>query len=68
MNRREYIKSMTLSMGFMVSAGAVSDLLISCQKQANLDWKPVFLDTNQANTIAERVQKNWECRNLLIKC
>lgn len=53
MNRREYIKNMTLSMGFVVSAGAVSDLLISCQKQANLDWKPVFLDNNQANTIAE---------------
>lgn len=53
MNRREYIKNTTLLLGYAVSAGAVSELLTSCQKEAQLAWKPVFLTNNQANTIAE---------------
>jgi hypothetical protein len=53
MNRRDYIKNTMLTLGYAVSVGAVSELLTSCQKEASLDWKPVFLSNNQANTIAE---------------
>ncbi|MFN8354225.1 MAG: gluconate 2-dehydrogenase subunit 3 family protein [Spirosomataceae bacterium] len=53
MNRREYIKQTTLLLGYAVSAGAVSELLASCQKEAQLTWKPVFLTNNQANLMAE---------------
>lgn len=53
MDRREYIKNTSLALGYMISAGAISDLLIACQKEANLTWKPVFLSNNQANTMAE---------------
>ncbi len=53
MNRREYIKNTCLGIGLTISAASVSELLISCRKDAALTWKPVFLDNNQANTIAE---------------
>jgi hypothetical protein len=53
MNRRDYIKNTMLTLGYAVSVGAVSELLTSCQKEAQLDWKPVFLSNNQANAIAE---------------
>ena len=53
MNRREYIKNTALLLGYSVSVGAMSDLLISCKKDAKLTWKPVFLSNNQANTMAE---------------
>lgn len=56
MNRREYIKNTALFLGYAVSASAVSDLLISCQNEAKLAWKPVFLNNNQANTIAEMAE------------
>jgi Gluconate 2-dehydrogenase subunit 3 len=53
MNRREYIKQTTLMLGYMVSVGSVSDLLIQSRKEATLPWKPVFLNASQAATIAE---------------
>ena len=56
MNRREYIKNTGLFLGYAVSVSAVSDLLISCQNEAKLVWKPVFLSNNQANTIAEMAE------------
>ncbi len=56
MNRREYIKNTALFLGYAVSASAVSDLLVSCQNEAKLAWKPVFLNNNQANTIAEMAE------------
>ncbi len=40
-------------LGYTFSTAAASDLLIACKEQAKLDWKPVFLDNNQANLIAE---------------
>ncbi|WP_394991394.1 gluconate 2-dehydrogenase subunit 3 family protein, partial [Emticicia sp.] len=56
MNRREYIKNTALFLGYAVSVSAVSNLLVSCQNEAKLAWKPVFLSNNQANTIAEMAE------------
>ncbi len=62
MNRRDYIKNCALLFGYAVSAGAMSDMIISCRNEAkasaaaNLGWKPVFLSPNQANTIAEMAE------------
>ncbi len=56
MNRRQYIKNTALYLGYAVSASTLSELLISCKKDAKLAWKPVFLDNNQANTIAEMAE------------
>ncbi len=53
MNRREYIKNTALALGLGVSGVAFSEIFIACAKDAKLDWKPVFLSTNQAATIAE---------------
>lgn len=53
MNRREYIKNTALALGLGVSGVAFSEIFITCAKDAKLDWKPVFLSTNQAATIAE---------------
>lgn len=53
MNRREVLKNTSLFLGYSLSAGALSELFIACQKEAQLNWKPVFLSNNQANLIAE---------------
>ncbi|MEZ4901247.1 MAG: gluconate 2-dehydrogenase subunit 3 family protein [Spirosomataceae bacterium] len=53
MNRREYIKQTALFLGYTLSATAVSEVMLSCKTQADLAWKPVFFDNNQANLIAE---------------
>lgn len=53
MNRREYIKNTALALGLGVSGIALSEIFVSCAKDANLTWKPVFLSPNQAATIAE---------------
>ncbi|MBB6002663.1 gluconate 2-dehydrogenase subunit 3 family protein [Arcicella rosea] len=53
MNRREVLKNTTLFLGYSLSAGALSELFIACQKEAQLNWQPVFLSNNQANLIAE---------------
>lgn len=53
MNRREYLKNTALVLGIGVSGIALSEIFVSCAKDANLSWKPVFLSPNQAATIAE---------------
>ncbi|MBL7817736.1 MAG: gluconate 2-dehydrogenase subunit 3 family protein [Saprospiraceae bacterium] len=59
MNRREAIKNTALFIGYAVSAGALTETFISCQNDSrtvSLDWKPEFLTTNQANTLAEMAE------------
>lgn len=53
MNRRNALKTSALFMGYAVSATALTETFIACQKTVKLDWKPVFLSNEQANTIAE---------------
>lgn len=53
MTRREYIQSTIVSLGYVASVGTIANLLLSCQQQADLSWKPVFLSNNQANLLAE---------------
>nr|WP_290932663.1 gluconate 2-dehydrogenase subunit 3 family protein [Haliscomenobacter sp.] len=55
MNRRELLKSSGLFVGYAVSSATLTSLFISCQAEAkvNLDWNPVFLSKEQANTLAE---------------
>jgi hypothetical protein len=53
MNRREYIKNTALSLGLGISGLAFADLFISCKKEANIYWQPVFLTPNQAEIISE---------------
>jgi Gluconate 2-dehydrogenase subunit 3 len=53
MNRRDVLKNATLFLGYSVSAMALTETFIACAKEAHLDWKPLFLTNNQANTIAE---------------
>lgn len=56
MNRREYIKNTALALGLGVSGIAFSEIFVSCAKDAQLTWKPVFLSPNQAETIAEMAE------------
>lgn len=53
MNRRDALKNATLFLGYSVSATALTETFIACAKEAHLDWKPLFLTNNQANTVAE---------------
>ena len=51
MNRRKAIKNLGLSLGSISLTPAVLTLLQSCQN--DLDWKPVFFDSNQIKFISE---------------
>ena len=51
MNRRKAIKNLGLSLGTISLTPAVLSLLQSCQN--DLDWKPVFFDSNQIKFISE---------------
>jgi hypothetical protein len=53
MNRREYIKNTATALGLTITGFSLTDILVSCQKQANLNWKPTFFTNNQAALIAE---------------
>lgn len=53
MERREAIKNTVLFLGYSVSFSALSETFIACNKAAGVDWQPVFLSKDQANTIAE---------------
>lgn len=51
MNRRKAIKNLGLSLGTISLTPAVITLLQSCQN--DLDWNPVFFDSNQIKFISE---------------
>ena len=51
MNRRKAIKNLGLSLGTISLTPAVLSLIQSCQN--DLDWKPVFFDSNQIKFISE---------------
>jgi hypothetical protein len=53
MNRREYIKNTAAALGLTLTGISMSEMLVSCQSQAKLDWKPAFFTNNQAALIAE---------------
>lgn len=53
MKRNEFLKNTASALGLAISAGSMSAIFISCNKEAALSWKPVFLKPNQAATIAE---------------
>lgn len=53
MNRREYIKNTASALGLSLVGVSMSEILVSCQTQAKLDWKPVFFTNNQGALIAE---------------
>ena len=45
--------------GYAMTAGALTETFISCaqdKRNVTLDWKPSFLSTNQANTLAEMAE------------
>jgi hypothetical protein len=53
MNRREYIKNTAAALGLTLTGISMSEILVSCQMQSKLDWKPAFFTNNQAALIAE---------------
>jgi Gluconate 2-dehydrogenase subunit 3 len=53
MNRSEFLKNTAAGLGLAISASSISAIFVSCAKEVQLDWKPIFLKANQAATIAE---------------
>jgi hypothetical protein len=53
MNRRNYIKNTAAALGLTLTGISMSEMLLSCQTQTKLDWKPAFFTNNQAKLIAE---------------
>ena len=61
MNRRDLLKTSGMFLGYAVSASALSGLYIGCKNGAvarkGLDWKPVFLNPEQADMISEMTER-----------
>jgi hypothetical protein len=53
MDRREYIRQTAAILGLSLTGISASEILTSCQKASNLDWKPLFFTPVQAEIIAE---------------
>ena len=56
MNRRKALKNLGLSLGTITLSPAVLTLLQSCKN--NLDWSPVFFNSNQVNIVSEITDLN----------
>lgn len=54
MHRRTALKHTAFLIGYAVSAGALSELFVSCTaSRSGKRWKPVFLNKTQAATVSE---------------
>lgn len=53
MDRREALKRTALLMGGMVSAPAIAGIMNGCTARQGIDWKPVFLDNDQASIVTD---------------
>jgi len=53
MNRREAIQRTALALGYAISAPALAGVLNGCKAKAELAYKPVFFNEDQARAIAE---------------
>ena len=53
MDRREAIRRTAMLMGSALSAPAIMGVLNGCTAKPIIDWKPVFLNENQAAIISE---------------
>jgi gluconate 2-dehydrogenase gamma chain len=53
MDRREAIRRTALLMGGIVSAPAIVGVLNGCTAKPSIDWKPEFLNEDQAGLISE---------------
>lgn len=53
MDRREALKRTALLMGGMVSAPAITGIMNGCTARQGIDWKPVFLDNDQASIVTD---------------
>jgi gluconate 2-dehydrogenase gamma chain len=53
MDRREALKRTAMLMGGMVSAPAIMGVLKGCSAKPGVDWKPVFLNEDQASIVTQ---------------
>lgn len=53
MDRREALRRTALLMGGIVSAPAIMGVLKGCTAKPGIDWKPVFLNEDQASVITQ---------------
>ncbi len=51
MDRRKALKGIGLSLGFMVATPTVLSILQSCQKDAEIKWKPLFFSKEESIVI-----------------
>lgn len=51
MDRREAIRRTTLLLGGALSSSALAGVLSGCQATSGVDWTPVFLEQEQAQTV-----------------
>lgn len=54
MNRRKALKNLSLSLGYVVAAPAIMNILSSCTSKVET-WKPSFLSTEQKNLVTHLV-------------
>jgi hypothetical protein len=53
MDRREALKRTALLMGGVVSAPAILGVLNGCTAKPGIDWKPVYLNEDQASVVSQ---------------
>ena len=53
MKRRDYIKNTAAALGLTLTGVSLSEIMVSCKKEASLNWKPVFFTNDQAALVGE---------------
>ena len=55
MNRRNALKTLSLGMGYTLSAASLSTLMVACREEAKLTWTPAFFNPTEAGVIEKMV-------------
>lgn len=53
MDRRDLLKTIGLSAGYIIAGSTLTQLLVSCEAKHNMAWKPLFLNDMQAYVVEQ---------------
>lgn len=53
MDRRDLLKTLGLSAGYIIAGSTLTQLLVSCEAKHNITWKPLFLNDMQAYVVEQ---------------
>ena len=53
MDRRRLLKTLALSTSYVIAAPTLAQLLVACEAERNINWKPLFLSDVQAYVVEQ---------------